>query len=351
MTPWHQRTGAVGAAVLTLLAWLVAPSARAAEEVATRAQALFEEGRRLLLEGDYERACAALAESQLEEPAAGTLLNLAFCHEQLGRTATAYVEYQHVLVRSVGAGDEARAALVRERLAALEPRLVRLRIRLPPDGGAGTVLELDGARLRPEDLDAPIPVDPGRHRLGGVAAGERQFELEVVAEQPGVTLEVPVPPPAPPAGDAPGTRPEAGATAVGRTRLEVAAPRAAPARGPPPAARAAGASTTPAGVSVATLAVGVLGLGAGAYFGLEAFEAWAQRDRHCTRDVCDEVAEAAYRRARRSATASNLCFAVGAASGAAGLYFVFRSTSRSTSSPEDRTAGEASALLIARGRF
>jgi hypothetical protein len=48
MTPWHQRTGAVGAAVLTLLAWLVAPSARAAEEVATRAQALFEEGRRLL---------------------------------------------------------------------------------------------------------------------------------------------------------------------------------------------------------------------------------------------------------------------------------------------------------------
>ena len=356
MTPRQGRMRALGAGLIALLTWLVAPRARAEEEVTPSAQALFEEGRRLLLEGDYEQACARLAESQLEEPAAGTLLNLAFCHEQLGRTATAYAEYQHVLVRSVGAGDEARAALVRERLAALEPRLIRLRIRRAPDSGAGAVLELDGVRLRPEDLDAPIPVDPGRHRLGGVAAGERPFELVVVAEQPGATLEVLVPPPElvtppePTVSAAPGARPAASAAEPSKTRLEVAAPRAATASGSTPAARDESAGATPVAVSVAALALGVLGLGAGAYFGLEAFDAWARRDRHCSRDVCDEVAEAAYRRARRAATASNLCFAVGAASGAAGLYLVVHSASRGSSLPEDRAA-EASALLIARGRF
>ncbi len=357
MTPHYRRIRALAVGVLALAA-LVAPRARAEEAVATSAQALFDEGRRLLLDGDYERACAKLAESQLEEPAAGTLLNLAFCHEQLGRTATAYVEYQYVLARSVGAGDEARAALVRQRLAALEPRLVRLRIRLASGSAAETMVDLDGARLRLDALDAPIPIDPGHHRIGGTIGGGRRFTLELVADQPGTTTEITVPPPelsAPPepgTGATRGAQPVSGAAAPDTARLGEAAPRSSTASVSTDASRDARAGAARTVLSVTTLAVGALGLAAGAYFGLDAFDAWAQRDRHCPRGICDEVAEAAYRRARRSASASNLCFAAGAASGAAGLYLVVRAPSRGSSPRDDSDdAVRASALLVARGRF
>ena len=45
------------------------------------AEALFEEGRRLLEAGRTDEACLKLAESLAQEMSSGTLLNLALCHE------------------------------------------------------------------------------------------------------------------------------------------------------------------------------------------------------------------------------------------------------------------------------
>ena len=101
------------------------------------------------------------------------------------------------------------------------------------------------------------------------------------------------------------------------------------------------------------LAVSVLSLAAGGYFGLEAFSAWAERDRHCSDGVCDDRAVDARDRAARAATWSNTFFALGAATGAVGAYLVVREFA-DTTRQDDRShppRRESSALLVARGRF
>src|ERR1019366_2385006 len=54
---------------------------------------LFEEGRALLRQGNVAAACPKLEESERIDPGGGTLLNVALCPEQLGRKATAWVEF------------------------------------------------------------------------------------------------------------------------------------------------------------------------------------------------------------------------------------------------------------------
>src|SRR5215471_2500246 len=66
------------------IAWAVSPAA----------EALFQEGRRLLSEGQTDEACARFAGSFAIEASSGTLLNLASCHEKQDKTATAWAEYR-----------------------------------------------------------------------------------------------------------------------------------------------------------------------------------------------------------------------------------------------------------------
>ena len=48
----------------------------------------------------YAEACPLLEESYQLDPAGGTLLNLALCHEATNRTKTAYDEYRLVLEKA-----------------------------------------------------------------------------------------------------------------------------------------------------------------------------------------------------------------------------------------------------------
>lgn len=57
------------------------------------AQAHFDEGRALLARGAIAAACPKFVESYQLEPALGTLLNLALCHEAQGRLASAWAEF------------------------------------------------------------------------------------------------------------------------------------------------------------------------------------------------------------------------------------------------------------------
>ena len=137
--------------VAPLLAILLAgASARAADPREQQlAQALFDEGRQLMEQKRYAEACPKLAESQRLDPGGGTLLNLALCHEKEGKTATAQAEYADALAMSTKDGRKDRQDLARERLAAIEPKIARISVIVPPGSDVeGLEVKLDGLVLR-----------------------------------------------------------------------------------------------------------------------------------------------------------------------------------------------------------
>ncbi|HKQ68557.1 MAG TPA: tetratricopeptide repeat protein, partial [Polyangiaceae bacterium] len=129
-----RRSPIVGCvAGLTLAVLSVSSPARCDAESAdpALAQALFEQARALMSTGQYPEACAKLAESHRLDPASGTLLNLAVCHEKQGRTATAWAEYNDVLAISRKDGSAERQHIASARIKDLGPKLCRLTVVAP----------------------------------------------------------------------------------------------------------------------------------------------------------------------------------------------------------------------------
>lgn len=158
-----------------LAAFSVAPAAQAD---GPRADALFKEGRALFDAKRYDEACPKLAESQRLEPGAGTMLALALCHEQQGKTATAWRELREAarLGRSVGRSDLAAAA--QKRADAMEPRLSRLVVRMP-EAADGYEVRCDEEKLDGEALGKPFAVDPGEHKVEVSASGKKSRSYAV----------------------------------------------------------------------------------------------------------------------------------------------------------------------------
>src|SRR4051794_33573309 len=117
------------------LATLAFASAAHAEPTADSqiAQSLFDDGRVLMDAGRFAEACPKFAESQRLEPAAGTLLNLALCHEHEGKTATAWTEFRDALSLAMAAQRKDRQELAELHIATLGPKLTRLSVAVPPD--------------------------------------------------------------------------------------------------------------------------------------------------------------------------------------------------------------------------
>src|SRR5688572_3120545 len=80
-------------AVLSL-ALMTAFTATSASAQGIGADGLFDQGRKLMGDGNYALAAQKLEESHRLEPAPGTLLNLAECYVKLGRTASAWSTYR-----------------------------------------------------------------------------------------------------------------------------------------------------------------------------------------------------------------------------------------------------------------
>jgi len=199
--------GAAGVALLIVLA-----ASKAGAEPRT-AEALFREGRQLMAAGNTAEACARFAQSYALEATSGTLLNLARCHENLGKIATAWTEYRDAaaLARSQNRSD--RAAASDERVAALEPKLARVTIvAAKPLPGLEVAAEEHG--LGALTLDVAIPLDPGPYHLRATApahrpqtitfeiseAEQRRVEIPALDEE---ALAAPVPVALAPPNDAP----------------------------------------------------------------------------------------------------------------------------------------------------
>ncbi|WP_437498850.1 hypothetical protein [Sorangium sp. So ce1099] len=179
-------------AVLSTLAALaaLAPAARAAEptrEERAAAVALFDEGRALMAAGKHAEACPKLAESHAIDPGIGTLFNLSDCYERIGRTATAWIGFRDVAAAALSAGQTERERVARARAAALEPRLSRLQIVVPPEAAiAGMELTRDSVPVGRALWGTAVPLDPGEHRVAAVAPGHKPWEAKVAIDKPGV---------------------------------------------------------------------------------------------------------------------------------------------------------------------
>lgn len=162
--------------------------ARPATAQKAEADAAFQRGRMLMAKGETAAACAELETSMRLEPLHGTLYNLALCHEQLGKIASAWSELKELAENDKNA---ARAKAAARRAATLQKKLTRMRITVSVPV-AGLVIkrnEVDVTAL----ADQEVPVDPGRYTFVATAPGKRPVTLELDLQRPGETVAVAIP--------------------------------------------------------------------------------------------------------------------------------------------------------------
>jgi hypothetical protein len=170
----------VGAS-MALAAASIAPASFAQSTDPVASEALFQEGNRFFDAGNFEEACPKLAESYRLEPGTGTLLKLALCHERQGKLASAWTELTEAQGRSKREGDAQRERYARERVAALQPRLSTLLIRVAPEVAATEGLELarDGVVLGQSSWNLRLPIDGGEHSIVATAPGKQPYRRSV----------------------------------------------------------------------------------------------------------------------------------------------------------------------------
>jgi hypothetical protein len=258
---------------------------------AAAAEALFQEGRALLMAGKVEEACPKLEESQRLDPATGTLLALALCHEQQGKLASAWATFADIEARSRLDGRADRERTAREHGAALRPRLSTLTLAVTADARdtQALVISVDGVAIGRPAWNAALPIDGGAHVVEAAVPGRSPWKasVSIQSERDHVRLLVLVPP----APIDPGVPQVA---AVGTTPARAISAR-----------RVAG---------LAAVGAGIVGLGASLWLGLG-----ARRDYHTAIGMCqsDGCPPEPFRQAQNAQDQGDLATALAIVSGAA----------------------------------
>ncbi len=288
-----------GAALVCALGSEHAAFAAGADDKAA-AQALFDEGRKLVDQGKYPEACAKLESSQRLDPGAGTLLWLATCYEKNGQTASAWVTYTDAATASRDRHPE-WASRAEARVKALLPTLSHLVIDVPapPDG---VVVKRDGIALDPGSYGSAMPVDPGHHSVDASAPNKLPFHKEVDVGPKGAQEKVTVS-----LEPAPVTQTDNHTTTTTTTTTT------------PPPQTSSGGGMRIAGITM--LGVGVAGAIVGGIFGGLAIGKKNDATPNCTSDFsrCNTAGKASVDDAMTFATISTIGIIAGGVLAAAGL--------------------------------
>jgi len=200
MRPWCSaslldaaRTLLLAAAVLGAVSShsLVARAEATTEERAAAA-ALFDEGRRLMKEGSYEQACSKLEDSFRLVPGVGTRFHLAECYAHSGKLASAWLFYREVAAEMARTGDTARENATRELIKALEPRMCRLQIDVPPHV-EGLTITRNGRVVNQPLWNIAFPIDAGTHTIEATAPGRQGRKVVARVQGEGQTVQVRIP--------------------------------------------------------------------------------------------------------------------------------------------------------------
>lgn len=173
--------------VATLAALAIAtpaPACFAASSNEKQAQEVFIAAMKLMGNKQYAEACSLLSRSLDLDPGMGTRFRLAECYEKLGRLASACDQYAAVASAAALAGKPDREAYAHRRSAALESKVAKLTVQLPPALAALPGLEItrDGTPMDKALWGTPVPIDPGDHVVTVRAPGKRSYEGTVWAE-------------------------------------------------------------------------------------------------------------------------------------------------------------------------
>lgn len=184
----------LGIVLVTLLSAGVA-SAQPVEEELPPAGKLFMEGRALLDAGKASEACAKFEESyKLDATAAGTMLNLGLCNEQLTKLATALKWFRRAANSALENNLADIEGAAKEKTSALATRVATLKIEV--SAPLGRVVTLDGNKVEEVELGR-IELDAGPHvvQLTAPNAPTVTRELEMIDGKPErVELVTAVPP-------------------------------------------------------------------------------------------------------------------------------------------------------------
>ena len=283
---------APGAALAAALALSILSAPRRAEgepspNDSILARTLFASALAEMKERDYASACPKLEESERLDPGMGTLYHLAECYEGLGRLASAWTRFSDAADAAKRAGDRERETVARQSADALVPRLPRLKVAAPlsPD----ITLTLDGAPFARSVVGDLPPVDPGEHELGADAPGKKHGATKFSAIEASLTtVTVPALEPLP--------RPPA----------------------PPPPQPTPAATSWHGSAAVLAAGLGLVGLGIGTAFGVNAIDDWSTAKQGCSGGGCDPLHFPSWQSAHSAGVASTVSFVVGASLVAAG---------------------------------
>jgi len=242
------------------------PARAQGQDSGAAAEALFQEGRKLVDAKRYGEACPKLLASHRLAPAPGTLLNLADCYERDGKLASAWARFREAisLAQKVGRPDREKSA--RQGADRLEPRLIKLTILAKEPG---VEVKLDGTALDAAALGTPVPVDAGKHTIDASARGKKTFSTAVDVSERTKAPSVEIPPldaedPTAPAAKKPATPP---------TVTE------------PPAEEPKSRGGLQRVLGITAMGIGVVGLGIGTFYGIRAIQKSSEaKDAGCNDD-------------------------------------------------------------------
>ena len=308
------------------------------------AQSLYDQARKLTADSKYGDACPKFEESQRLDPTPVTQFWMADCYEHVGRTASAWSSFLDLAAtarKTGGPQAEARERAAKDRATGIQPKLTQLQVDVPAAVRVpGLVVKRDGEVVNDGQWGSPIPVDPGNHTIEASAPGKQTWtktqDIEGVGQA--VTMQVQ------PLADAPVAAP--GVVAPGAT------PGTQLPDQPPPDQ---GGSSPLKTVGLVTAGVGVIGLGVGTVFGMQALSKNSSANNgHCGGSLggtnsCDSTGVSLRSDAVSAGNLSTVFFIAGGvlAAGGAALWF-FAPSSHVQAAP---AVGAGGGGVLVRGDF
>jgi hypothetical protein len=236
------------------------PSARPpTKDDIRRADELFAVGNKFMSARNYADACPAYEQAFRLDPTVNGAFNLADCHEALGRTATAYLDWLEVarLAKAKNKPDKLAKATERGNQLFVKLSTIEVKLQTQTMADSSVVVLVDDEPVDPAWLTTAHAIDPGTHFVEVRAAGKVTWRTKVLVAPEADRQVVAVPVLVAEAKDAPA--PSAAPQAL-------TAPPAKPVESPPLRDERRHSTILPGAL---TLGVGVVSLGFGGYMAMK----------------------------------------------------------------------------------